>query len=199
MKKIILSSIAVVLFFSAYSQTAKSPIGFGIKAGVNFAKLKTESGNLETKTASQTGLNAGVFAEIPAGMNFTVQPELTYSSMGYEVQSSFGTVNGRYTYLSLPVLLKYTFPGSGFGVYAGPQVGYLLSANREFNGTTSDVKDQLKKTDFSAVFGSEFTIPNSGFVISGRYQLGLKNILKDPPAGYSTKNNTATVSVGYRF
>lgn len=177
---------------------SKSPIGFGIKAGLNFAKLKVESGNTETKTASQTGLNAGVFAEIPAGANFTIQPELNYSSMGYEVKSTID-FEGKYNYLSLPVLAKYTFPGSGFGIYAGPQLSYLLSATREMNGTSSDIKDQLKSTDFSAVFGSEFTIPNTGVVISGRYQLGLKNVLKDPPSGYSTKNHTATVTIGYRF
>jgi hypothetical protein len=199
MKKSFLFAIALSVFSLAYSQTARSPIGFGVKAGVNFAKLKTETGNVETKTGSQTGINAGVFAEIPAGMNITVQPELTYSSMGYEVSNSFGSAKGKYTYLSLPVLLKYTLPGSGFGIYAGPQVGYLLSADREMNGTTTDVKDQLRSSDFSAVFGSEFTIPNTGFVLSGRYQLGLKNIVKNPPAGYSTKNNTATVTVGYRF
>jgi hypothetical protein len=199
MKKSFLFAIALSVFSFAYSQTSRSPIGFGVKAGVNFAKLKTETGNIESKTGSQTGINAGVFAEIPAGMNFTIQPELTYSSMGYEIENSLGSAKGKYTYLSLPVLLKYTFPGSGFGVYAGPQIGYLLSADREVNGTTTDVKDQLRSSDFSAVFGSEFTIPNTGFVISGRYQLGLKNIMKNPPAGYSTKNNTATVTLGYRF
>jgi hypothetical protein len=200
MKKSFLFVIALSIFSFAYSQTSRSPIGFGVKAGVNFAKLKTETGNIESKTASQTGLNAGVFAEIPAGVNFTVQPELTYSSMGYEIENSLGTAKGKYTYLSLPVLLKYTFPGSGFGVYAGPQLGYLLSATRESNGTTIDEKDRLKSTDFSAVFGSEFTIPNSSFVISGRYQMGLKNIVKDNnPFVTSTKNNTATVTLGYRF
>lgn len=200
MKKIIFTLFTVTALAGAQAQTVtKSPIGFGVKAGVNFAKLKIESGNVESKTASQTGLNAGVFAEIPAGTNFTIQPELTYSSMGYEIEGTFN-VKGKYTYLSLPVLAKYTFPGSGFGIYAGPQLGYLLSADREVNGGNStDVKDQLKSTDFSAVFGSEFTIPNTAFVISGRYQMGLKNILKDPPAGYSTKNNTATVTLGYRF
>lgn len=199
MKNILFVLIGMCSAVMVYSQPVSKPgIGFGIKAGANFAKLKIESGNTESKTASQTGLNAGVFAEIPASANFTVQPELTYSSMGYEIEGTYN-VKGKYTYLSLPVLAKYTFTGSGFGIYAGPQLGYLLSANREFNGTTTDVKDQLKSTDFSAVFGSEFTVPNTGFVISGRYQLGLKNILKDPPAGYSTKNNTATVTLGYRF
>ena len=104
-------------------------------------------------------------------------------------------------YLSVPILVKYAIQSSGFSVSAGPQIGLLLSAKY---GDT-DIKSNLKGTDFSGVIGVEYALP-MGIIFSARYQIGFANVGKSSTtsgSGYSynvsdnIKNNALSITVGY--
>jgi hypothetical protein len=194
---------ALFLLFSlaGYSQKEQSSVKFGLKAGVNIANIsiKTKSSsNFIPNTTSSIGGTAGVFATLPVSSQLSIQPELLYSMLGYKLTDRTGGATLHANYLVLPVLAKYNFQSSGFAVYAGPQIGLLLSAKAKSDGRTFDAKDEYKKTDLSGIIGAEYTFP-VGFNISGRYQLGLSNIGKDAPPGESVKNNSITFTVGFSF
>ena len=102
------------------------------------------------------------------------------------------------SYLTLPVLVKYSFEDAGFGAYLGPQIGYLLSAKIKEGGVTEDIKEDVKSTDFSGIIGVEYFLP-MGVGLSARYQLGLSNVAKDTEDEGSVKNKALTFTLGYRF
>lgn len=201
MKKVLFLAAAALCTKLSFAQTKTAPVSFGLKAGLNIAKLKVT--NSDESYGSLLGLNAGAFATIHATSTFAVQPELTWSTLGAKEKAEGITSKIVLNYLTLPVLAKYTFATSGFSLYAGPQIGFLLSANSKVSSDEgsikTSIKDQIKSTDFAGVAGVEFEIPNTKLNISGRYQLGLSNIAKDSDGDSKVKNNAAIFTIGYRF
>ena len=190
------------LFAQTTSTVTTSPVSFGLKAGANLATITGNNGAGDSKS-SLVGLNGGVFATFHVSESFGVQPELTWSTLGVKYKGTMAgnsySVKQKLNYLTLPVLAKYTFAGSGFSLYAGPQIGYLLSAKvKGESGTDLDNKDNFKNTDFAGVAGLEFEIPNTKLNISGRYQFGFTKIGDNTGAG-DNKNAAATFTIGYRL
>lgn len=192
MKKsfLLLAAIAfagITSFAQTTSTVTESPVSFGLRAGINLAKISGES----QSSGTLIGLNAGAFATFHLSSSFGIQPELAWSTLGAKQDDDKLVSN----YITLPVMAKYTFANSGFSLLAGPQIGVLLSAKLKLNGQSIDNKDAYKSTDFAGVAGAEFEIPNTKLNISGRYQFGLSSVAKNG----DVKNNAATFTVGYRF
>ncbi len=189
-----LAAIAVTAVSFAQSKGSGSMSGttFGVRAGINLAKF----GGDAPDSKFNTGLNIGVDAVIPVATSFAIQPELAYSEMG-DKQTFMGVdIKTKITYLTLPVLGKYTFSTSGFSLYLGPQLGIRMGAKSKSPAGSVDIKEGLNTVDIAGVFGMEFMIPNTGFLLSGRYQLGFSDIAKDAS---KVNNNGASILVGYRF
>ncbi|RXK81240.1 porin family protein [Filimonas effusa] len=197
--------LAVIAFISIHSSaqtvsTVKTtPISFGLKAGININTMVGSSNNPLSDRSSLVGLNAGVFANFHVSEQFGIQPELAWSTLGAKFE---GTLVGMHykekqllNYLTLPVLAKYTLANSGFSLYAGPQIGFLLSAKSKRSDIAYSNKDNYKSTDFAGVAGVEFEFPHTPFNISGRYQFGITEVGE---VG-SARNNAATFTVGYRL
>lgn len=189
MKKI--SLVAAVLLMSnfVFAQTPK----LGIRAGVNTAKFGGDGNNSQT----YVGINAGADLAIPVSRNFSFQPEVAYSELGAKGTQGGVEVKNKLSYLTIPVLAKYTFPTSGFSIYAGPQVGYILSARAKSSLGTVDIKDGFQSTDFSGVFGFEFMFPQTPLYLSARYQLGFTDI--DKSNNVKLNNNSGTFLLGFRL
>lgn len=105
------------------------------------------------------------------------------------------------SYISVPVMAKY-YIIERLSIEAGPQIGFLVSAKRDYDYTESedgeDIKDGYNTIDFGLNFGAGYKLDN-GLNFSARYNLGLVNISKYAPDGYSTLNNVFQLSVGYFF
>ncbi len=108
MKKLLLcAAVAVFAFTNVNAQEVK----FGAKAGVNFASI-TGDGTDDVK--SRISFHVGGVAEIMISENFSVQPELLYTSIGAkdEYSESFAgeTVEFKEVYkldyISLPIMAK---------------------------------------------------------------------------------------------
>ncbi|MDI9363344.1 MAG: porin family protein [Flavobacterium sp.] len=175
--------------YSASAQLSSEGIRFGVKAGVNLANVSVKASGVSVSPSSLARLTAGGFAIFPIGEKFALQPELLYSGMGYKVNSD----KVKLDYISLPILAKYKF-ANGLAAYAGPQIGFLLSAK----ANDEDVKDGINSTDFGAAFGADYTL-SSGINFSARYLVGLSNIVKETNSGVTTKNNAFTFTIGYVF
>jgi hypothetical protein len=96
---------------------------------------------------------------------------------------TYGTVTEKFGYLHVPVLLRAKLMKEGKFVpvvFAGPALGFLLSANETGAG---DVKEFFKPTDFGLDMGlgAEIAIGKMKALIDFRYYMGLTNVFSAPP------------------
>jgi len=206
MKKIILLIVAFFAFSAMFSQG----IIFGVKAGVNLANLNTSISEVNDEFEMRTAFHVGGVADVSITDQFSIQPELIYSSVGTKFEESEGGATAKFqyiiNYLNIPFMAKY-YVAEGFSLQAGPQVGFVLSATDkleisgagELDGTEEeDAKDDYESIDFGLGFGAAYKM-NNGLFFDARYGLGLSNIAVEIDNDEWVKNNVIQVSVGYMF
>ena len=207
MKKVILSAIAVMAFGMANAQDVK----FGLKGGLNVSNFSGDTEGIDFK--SRFGFNAGGFVEIKFSEKFALQPEVLYSTQGAKVDNfnldvdDVGTVNAdvafNLAYINIPVMFKY-FAAEKFSLEAGPQIGFLVSAETKtkvdgYGSSKVDIKDNFESIDFGLNLGAGYDFTEN-FSAGVRYNLGLANIAKTEEGDDSKLHNGAfSLSVGYKF
>ncbi len=176
MKKLFIS---VAILFLGLTTTNAQSIEYGAKIGANFAKLEGEA----VSGDNLTSFHVGAIVELNLIENFSVQPELLYSSQGTEIDSE----KIKLDYLSLPVLAKFYVITDKLSLEAGPQFSFLVN---------KDVPDTFKtKTfDFAAVGGLGYNLTSFLFV-QARYVVGLTDTSKDA----SVTNQVIQLSAGFKF
>jgi Outer membrane protein beta-barrel domain len=188
MKKTAIFVASLFLLFSAKAQD----VHFGIKGGVNVSQLNFED---NSSSDSKVGLNLGILAHIhTTSRSWAIQPEFLYSMEGARNVGSAGDTYNL-NYLNVPVLLQYMFD-NGFRIEAGPQVGFLLSANIKGNGVTVEDKG-YKSTAFSIPLGLGYLSP-SGWGLDMRYVFGLSNI-NDIANGGTIQSNVFQLGLFYQL
>ena len=201
MKKLLLLTFTLAAF-TLYAQD----INWGAKAGLNFASM---TGDDADGYDGRTSFHLGVTAEIEVSDVFSIQPELLFSGQGFTDSYSdpdFGDdtdITGRVNYLNLPVMAKYYISDS-FSLEAGPQIGFLMSAEVEEEGQIAfapyseeaDIKDVLKSTDFALNLGAGYKL-DSGLNFSLRYSIGMTDVPDGDSDGF--KHSVLQLSVGYNF
>ena len=176
---------ALVLPVAALLTLALAPKAhaqFGVKGGVNFAQLKGRSGE---DASYKTFYHVGVLYQWNLIGPIAIQPELQYSLQGSELKGAFTDYKTKLHYFTVPVLAKVTV-GPIF-VEAGPQFGYLVSANEKgqvqisnTNGSASygqvdqSSTGNYKRGDFSLAAGAGLKF--SGLSLGARYVAGLNDI-----------------------
>lgn len=171
------------LFFTTCSF---AQVGFGIKGGLNIATVG--GADVSSIVKSRTGFAAGGYLELSLPFLLTIQPEVLYSTKGFIMEQDYSALGqsysykstNTYSYLEIPVLVKYSLPVPIVkpSLYVGPEIGVLLTAKSEFEGTGSptvdtDIKSIVTSTDYGAVFGASAHILVAD--IDVRYVLGLKS------------------------
>jgi hypothetical protein len=176
-RTIILLMCSLIIPVSLFAQQ----IDYGIKGGVNISNLFIN--DIDDETA-RTGFHAGVYAKVPAGAIFAVQPEILFNTKGTFAAYDNGEVDFRLNYIDVPILADFKL-GTSADIYVGPYVGILLTSNAEPEGTFSDEYEEFDRSDFapldfglSAGFGINFEI----FSIGTRYNLGLVQVAKSEDA-----------------
>jgi len=177
MKKI---TMLFVLLCVASAVNAQENFSFGFKGGLN---ASTVTGDNDDGTSARIGVHIGVMGEISLSNKFSIQPELMYSQQGAQQDVVFinqgvtlgtGELKARYNYINLPLLAKYYITKS-FSVEAGPQIGFLLSAEQEGGDVTADADEIVKNIDVAAAIGVSYKLDN-GINFSARYNAGLSDI-----------------------
>lgn len=172
-------------------------IRVGVHAGIDAARFRisgVEGGPLKYKSE----LTGGVSVEAAFSPIVGVQLEGNFSQQGTGLINDDGANALTYSldYITVPVLLKLAAtPQLSF--HAGPQIGFLLSGHQRniSNPGQDDIKDQLEKTAYYAVFGSEYRF-NNGVTIGARYNSGLGMINK---VGSEIRNTYFSFRLGYSF
>lgn len=178
-KYIFLLMLLPAVTFSVHAQKG---IGFGIKAGVNFADQAID----EIDVKSVADFHAGAYVNLNLSDIFGIMPEVLFSAHG----TKWEEVKIDYDYLSVPVMVRF-MPVEYLSFEAGPQFSFLLKAEGEGIG---DIKDNLKSTDFGLAFGTGLNLP-FGLRVGARYILGFTDI--SDVSEESIKNRTFQFFVGY--
>lgn len=203
----------VILLFCGYAHA--QTVEFGAKAGANFASI---SGDDTADFEGKIDYHFGLIAEVTFGGKFAFLPEVIYSFQGAksEMSESYFGFRGSYSYsnkeelkldyINIPLLAKYNII-PGLSVQAGPQIGFLVKSEVEYemtvNGQTEsetvDVKDSMKGIDFALAAGLGYKL-DTGLFFNARYNVGLSNIVdNEEGVDSSGHNNVLQLSVGYMF
>lgn len=194
MRKAIICLSLIIIFSNAFSQET----GFGIKGGVNLTSLNVE--DPEASYDSRTGFHAGIFLRGKFD-KVGIQPEILFFTQNGDIRSSvFGTAQESFTYLSIPVMLKF-YPIGGLNLQVGPQFGFLIDGERKYDtflgSGTEDIKDHYKSSDISVSLGGGYDF-GFGLGLDVRYNLGVKDI-NNAANGEPVKSRVFLISLGWNF
>ncbi len=204
---------------SAKPKKDKSDIGdrafrFGVKAGVNLSQLYVSGVDVEDRR-NKVGIHGGLWAKIPTGDLFAIQPELLYTNNGsrvsYQPTNAIGLtgseVRFNMNYLQLPILASLTL--GPVSIQAGPYVSYLLNANvknveldNAIDPTTIAElnENSFHRVDYGLAGGIAFDI--KGFQLGARYNHGLRETSQNGLSGLlpnNAKNGVAQFFVAVGF
>jgi hypothetical protein len=191
----------VVLVVLCASQAMAQEGSWGVKGGVNFA---TASSDEDPGAAFEyrIGLVAGGFFTWPIGSHLDLQPEALYSQQGATLDVLGVNSTIKTDYFVTPILVRYKLrpSGSGLVLFAGPSLGFKLSAKTESEfgdlTTKDDISEDIESFDYGVVFGAGWEAGRLS--IDGRYTWGLSNISvrEDDP---NTQHRVIAVLAGVRF
>lgn len=108
--------LAVSLLFLGVSVASAQDLKFGAKIGANFSNLNGDGLNGDNLTS----FHVGALVELNLIQNFSVQPELLYSSQGTDYKNE----DYKLDYVSLPVLAKFYVITDKLSLEAGPQFSF---------------------------------------------------------------------------
>lgn len=185
-------------------------ISYGLKAGVNFSKLRTDDDTYNDLSEGRTGFHLGILAEFSLSDKVSIQPELFFSTLGDKVsdtmlgESEMVNIDSelQFNYISLPIMVKYYATKNVF-FEAGPQLDFLSSAkgqtyfSNHFESEIADefdAKDHYETSSYGLSFGLGYKADN-GLFLDARYQLGLSDVTKN--AFVTAKNRAFQFSVGF--
>lgn len=189
--------LCVIMFFTGWF-SARAQVAFGLKAGLNLAKLDVN--DPESSYDSRTGYHAGIFLRGKFD-KIGIQPELLLFTQNGDLESSVvGTAQEKFTYLSIPLMLKF-YPIGGANIQVGPQFGFLLDGEREYDGLlrsgSDDITDYYKKSDVSVSVGAGYDF-GFGLGLDVRYNIGVKDI-NNAANGEEARSRVFLLSVGWNF
>ncbi len=210
--------VLVIAMLLAFAVTAVAHAGGGgilakgVKGGINLANHSGSDKDDHHK--NRTAFVGGAFLTHALSGPLVVQPEVLFSMKGYKWEDAGWKETGKYSYVEIPVLVKYVIPMEGSvrpSLFAGPAPAFLLSAEEEWeysmeNGFgfqedehsgTTDVKDKRNTFDFGLVFGGgvDIAVGSRTLIFDVRYTLGLTKIdSRDDPE--DIKNSVISIMAG---
>ncbi|WP_439504325.1 outer membrane beta-barrel protein [Sediminibacterium sp.] len=159
--------------FAQDNDKKRKEIGFIVglqRSNLDYNQISTMNVSEEAKTnvGGSFFLNSRLI-----GHFITLRTELGFYSKG-------GTYRGgavdetNLSYVAAPALLLQTKIGF-LKAYAGPQMGFLITAKSKTGNLEQDVKNSFKTTELSGVIGAEMNLPLR-LMAGVRYNFGISNI-----------------------
>ncbi len=180
---------------------------FGIKAGINFAKVSNAS---SINSGTKSGFNVGVLLAPASKKIISSRTELVFSRQGYDYKNGTNTGNVNLDYIQFGQLASINI-SKYFSLLFGAQTAYLVSAqadstkNTGGSGSYDNIMNLYNRMDYGYAVGAEVH-PFAGLIIGGRYNVSLANVYKDLQSGQQptfssadAKNNVVQIFVGWRF
>lgn len=204
MKKLFFVLSTMLFSVSAFAQHEVGSLTIQPKVGLNIANYTNSNG-----TDSRIGLAMGAEFESQITNRFSLSVGALYSMQGAKiatVDASTG-INVKTTfktdYINIPIMAN-VYVVQGLALKAGIQPGINVNASYSasaqgvtVSGKLSDVGVgvNVKTLDFAIPVGLSYEYKN--FVIDGRYNIGLTEVVKDDID--KSKNSVFQFTVGYKF
>jgi outer membrane protein OmpA-like peptidoglycan-associated protein len=199
MKKAFLFVLSCSLMTMIYSQNIvkeRYTVSGGLLAAANFSQFRVTGDNpSDVDYNFEPGWSLGGWVNFPVTSSFSLEPQLMYSSYGYNSNKQTGTLlnDGKIRYISVPLIFKFN-AGEKFAFTAGPQIDWFSSFEDK---TNSAVETDFKKTNFS-VFGGLELFPRSRATIFGRYLFGISNADNSSTHGEETQYKIQNIQAGLK-
>jgi hypothetical protein len=189
---------------------------FGVKGGFNYSTIV---GDLTTGLKFRFSGHGGVFLEIDFSEKFKLQPELMYSSQGFQFSTDLAAIqnggavgddndfraNVQLNFITVPILGKFAL-NDKLDVEFGPQFGFLLNQVTKIkdldqnSSVNADRRSSVSgdfQLDYGAAVGLGYKLTDD-LTISPRFYVGLRNRL-NALAGAQNYNASIQLSINYMF
>jgi hypothetical protein len=207
MKKAVVVSLALVCAAALVVPRSLSA-EVGVKAGASFSKYQWQTPvPIDFTWEYLPFVSAGVYLNVGRGF-LSIQPEVLMTRMGGRYASEGDSLEFRFDYIQVPLLLKMRIlPSSrvcpfysvgGYGAYLFKAQGVLVLGS---DRTVEDLIDEYKRYDAGLVFngGLEFRLSRATLSVECRYDHGLVNVQKVPVEGEFMKHRSIVALVGIGF
>jgi hypothetical protein len=195
MKKLMLTvAITVGAILTSNAQSDSKVVQIGAKGGVNFASVV---GDDFESPDSRTSFNVGFVAEVPYSERFSLQAEVFYSGQGFKIDGmgNLNDIEYQLDYIQVPLLAKI-YLIEGLNVYAGPQIGFKVNEEIDYESGSANLNDSplasAQDFDFSGTVGAGYKFDN-GFFVDARYNYGFSDLVED------TKSHNSVIQAGVGF
>lgn len=192
MKKLLTMAVALMMSAATFAQNQEvGTWGFNGQVGLGYGTLSEVVSELDNGIMASFGVNAVYQATenlyVTGGLDYRMflGDEYKVEIAGFENKQALN-----FGYLDIPVVAHYTF-GPHFGVLAGIQPGFLLSAKND----DDSMKDACKSFNFGIPVGVEWTF-NTPITVSAKYVLPCTD-WDDEGAG--SKMSYFMVTAAYKF
>lgn len=159
-----------------------SQMGFGLKGGVNFAKV-TKASNINADNT--TGFHAGFFFGPQTKSVMGFRSEIIFSRQGYNFKSNTTTGTVKLDYILMPQLMEINIT-KYVAIQVGMQMAFLLNAKADSSRTQSTgnpgvdrMMELYNRFDYGAAGGIEVH-PFKGILLGARMNISFGDLYKDP-------------------
>jgi len=209
--------IIIALFsFLVYNGNAQETT-FGLKGGLNYSSVV---GDLTEGVKFRFSGHGGLFLEIAFSEKFQLQPEILYSSQGFQFSTDLASIqngggstgeendfrtNVQLNYITVPLLGKFAL-NERYALEFGPQFGFLLNQVTkiknldEQNGADANQRSSVSgdfQLDYGVAVGLDMRL-NNHFSLAPRFYIGIRNRLNGLP-NVQNFNAALQLSANYRF
>jgi hypothetical protein len=204
--KLLLTVCAVALVALAAPANAAKMYG-GVKAGANFGTLV---GDDALDNSERSAFQGGVFIGTHVNERFGFRVEGLYVMKGAEgsLQVEDGDIHDaafKLAYIDFPLLFVFDAPAGetlAFNFFAGPTLGFNISAKADVAEHGEEELDNVASFEFGAAIGAgiEKKMSGASLLLDVRYSFGATSIAEDV-AGQSVdiKNRGIGVMAGLSF
>ena len=198
MKRVLLFAMLAAVGSTSFGQLPK--LNFGIKGGMNIAKLKSDFAQEDNRL----GYQAGVWARIGAA-GLYIQPEAYLGSKGGKftfndnTQNVSGSANVKFTNFDIPILIGTKIGTNKLNArfMAGPVISFIIDEETTFDTAIEQATGfgDYKKQTWGGQLGAGVDLGNIS--VDLRYEAGLSNVNKS--GAYDQKQNLWHISLGYKL
>jgi hypothetical protein len=204
------------LFIFLHQTVTAQEARFGLKGGFNYSSIV---GDLTEGLKFRFSGHGGVFLEIDFSEKFKLQPELLYSSQGFQFSTDLAAIqnggstgeendfrtNVQLNYLTVPILGKFSL-NDRLDLEFGPQFGFLLNQITKIkdlnqSATTNSDRKSSVAGDFQLDYGGAIglgIVLSDNLSLSPRFYVGLRNRL-NALQGAQNYNAAIQLSLNYMF
>lgn len=202
MKKIILTAVFII---ATITVTKAQDIRFGVRGGINFTTPSFEvtdaTGTFTPDTKNGTSFYLGGLGELSLNSvsdKFILEFGLNYAKNTFDYKKDFKFRTLSTNQINIPILLKYEAVEKAF-IKGGLYGSFIVSAENERDGTSTDVSDEISSFDYGLLLGAEYNLDN-GIFFEAMYNLGFADLSKNDGSNKIViKNRGFQIGLGYKF